>query len=162
MAYRFSFLVLFLFVFASAGFAGEQKAVRFIVPDNVLAQWGYVSKGFEKSKQLAWETETFGSAAVYRQKIKARKSVKGQRGVYFRFSFLREDYPSVEAAEKRGMKLRYSPEGFNSKMRPEYILRDGFVVGDKVYIVATDVMFMRSDKRGLLRVLDLLRRYVGS
>ncbi len=161
MTNRFSFSALFLFVFSSICFAGEQKAVQHIVPDNVLSQWGYISKGFEKSRQLDWEKHMFGPATVYRQKIRARTSVKGQPGVYFRFSLSLEDYPSAEAAKKRAMKLRHSPEGFNTKMHPEYILRDGFAVGNRIYIVATDVSFMKTHKRGLPRVISLLKGYVA-
>ncbi len=156
----FYFLAVFISLFATTSFSEKQKSVQFVVSQKILAQWGYASKGFERSQQLSWEKSKFGHAYVYKQKIKARRSVKGKKGVYFRFTLLREDYASEKSAKKRSMKIRDVPKDFSTKRHPEYTLRDGFYVGNKVYIVTTDSVFMQMEKDGLPRVVKLLKGYV--
>ena len=149
--------ILIATLVASTGWSIENK---FIVPAEVLSEWGYHSKSTNSQAQTKWEKTTFGEAKIYKQKIKAINQVKDWKDAYYRFTLIYELYNSEKDARNRINKLSHHPAGVNTKQQPEYLLRKGFRIRNSVYIVTTDVYKFEIEE--LPRIVELFKAYEQS
>jgi len=116
-----------------------EVTVDHIVPEKVISAWGYRTVSTDKRTQSAWENDTFGSATIRIQSIKAVKEVPDWKNAYYRFTIVEETFENADLARARSERLKDHDPQLDSKCHPELILRDGFFSANKVIYVTTDV-----------------------
>lgn len=114
------------------------EVVAPIVPEEVIEAWGYRTISTATVPQSEWEAHAFGAASIRTQAIKATAEVPEWKDAYYRFTLVEESLDSDGVARSRFERLRDHDPGRNSKMHPELILRDGFVVANRVLYATTD------------------------
>lgn len=128
-----------------------------VVADGVLHNWGYKSKSIKSVHQSNWHKQTFGEAVIATQFIKSIKPISKGLRTYYRFTITKETYDSQESADLRIKNLKIlRPPNVHTKMNPEYILREGFTLNNKAYIISTDVLSFSVDE--LPRLILLLKK----
>lgn len=133
-----------------------RKPSGFIVDSHQLKSWGYFTKSIEKDIQTDWEKKQFGTARVIKQKIKAAEPTSKNSETYFRFTIRQETYHNANFAQNRIKKMFFRPPGLNTKMNPEYLLRDGFSIGKDAFIISTDVLsFSKTELPMLVKKLKM-------
>ena len=158
-----SFSIIFLLICISLAIADDQAPLvrtNLIVNEQTLAEWGYGTKEYGEKAQQEWEVSKFGKANISYQNVKSIKEVPDWPNAYYRFTILKEEYPSDKAASSRLGDLKVIPKGMESKEFSEYILRKGFVESSSVYIISTDVLKFEMEE--LPRVFQLLKEHIVS
>ena len=156
--YRTTLIILTLL--ASTIFRQDIYASDQIVDEESLTNWGYKTITSGENKQTDWEISEFGNATIHLQKIKAINEVPGWPNAFYRFTITSEKYNSESNANKRLKKLYKTPPNINTKMHPEYVLREGFRKVKYVYIISTDVLKFEIEE--LPHIFELLKVYINT
>jgi hypothetical protein len=130
-----------------------------IVSSEALLDWGYKSTESIKVEQTKWETENFGVAEIYIQKIRSLTYIQDWKGAFPRFNIVLEIYQNKIDAENRLSNIRLVPPDIDAKDEPEYVLRSSFRNANNVYIVTTDVVKFNNDV--MPKIKKLLYEYVS-
>ena len=149
MTYIICFFVVIGLARLTSGQTEEQKRQleqKKSVLEKALVSAGYAIKGKTDPVPSDWEKEQFHLRSKYRVQVKSTKPIPGERGLYFRFTVDIEAYLNEADAQKRLDRIKSTPPGVDSKMEPEYVLREGFQRGNLVYVVSTDVYKFVLDK----------------
>lgn len=129
-----------------------------IVPEVVVAQWGYRTITTSVGKQYDWQIERFGAATVQKQRLKAIAEVPGWPHTFYRFTITEEQYSSPQAATNRIKGLLDIPPSVETKMDTDLVLCKGFVYGKSALIVSTDVLKFKQEE--LPRIYALLEQFI--
>lgn len=136
-------LICFLLLVAACGQCATVDDSRTnsapIVPETILAQWGYRTVTNDVARQRDWQDQRFGPAAVRAQRIKAIAEVPRSPHTFYRFTLTEESYASSQAATNRVAGLLDIPRSVDTKTEPELLLCRGFAASNHVLIVSTDV-----------------------
>ncbi len=137
----FIFLMLFLMFLVSSNATGKNlsKKKSVIIPENILANWGYKTKKTGTENATTHLQKKFGFVKIFFHKIKAVEMVPGWKGAYYRFTLRKEVYKNSKDSGARLKNLFYKPPGLNTKMEPESVLKKGFIKDYEGFIVSTDV-----------------------
>lgn len=130
-----------------------------VVPESAVVQWGYRTLTNEPTRQLDWQKQQFGAAAVRVQQIKSIAETPPRLRLaphtFYRFTLAEETYATPRAASKRIERLHDMPQAVDTKIAPELELSRGFALSNRVLIVSTDVLAFDRDE--LPRILGLLQ-----
>lgn len=121
-----------------------------------LASLGYRITFRNNPVPTDWQKNEFDLQSQRIYAVKSLKPVRGERNLYYRFSVAVETYKNESDAEKRMAFITKTPPGVDSKMQPEYVLREGFRRGRLVYTVSTDVykFYLDGDLKRLREKLE--------
>lgn len=103
-----------------------------------------------------WEKQQFKIQSKAGFSVKSKNQVpRLEENTYYRFSFIYEAYETVEEAKSRVTRLREPPPA-NSISEPDkaFPLREGFSLGNKVYIITTDVYAFMPELERLTKELQ--------
>ncbi len=106
---------------------------------NVLSSLGFRVSRIAEIGPTDWEASDLGLKNKRRYSIKSVRPVRGERALSYRYAVDIETYPDQVHAQHRLERILAAPPGPNSKMEPEYDLREAFRRGNSVYIVSTNV-----------------------
>lgn len=67
-----------------------------IVSASTLTSWGYLRVSSSSVNQSEWHRETFGEAALYRERIKSIDPVEKGSRTFYRFTLTKESYLNEE------------------------------------------------------------------
>lgn len=87
----------------------------------------------------AWEKERFDLQSKYRLEVRSRTHVPQKPNHFYRYTVDLEVFENDIDAVERLKNLKELPPGVDDKKGAEYLLRDGFRRGNRVYIISTNV-----------------------
>lgn len=126
--------------------------------ENAITSMGYRITSKIESAAADWELRDFNMRSKQIYNIKSKKKIPGERNIYYRFTVRIEEFANVEDAGKRAAQVQSTPPGPDSKMiAPEFDLRIGFQMGERVVVVSTDVYTFVVDK-SLSKFLERLSK----
>jgi hypothetical protein len=152
---KFTLVVIAILLLSNISFAfSEKKSLQ-----KVLGMVGCTNIKRTISNPTKWEKEEFNLQVKQSCLVKFR----AKDGLRYKFLVEEESYANEEDAKKRLPRIKEFPPELKEKygtavdkMHAEYILREGFVLYNKVYIISTFTAFveMNGDLKNLREKIE--------
>jgi hypothetical protein len=121
--------------------------------EEFLAKQGFDAEVSHPSVSV-WESQTFNLAKKEQWEAKSRAEVPNWSGAYYRFTIVKESYQSQQDATARLSRLREKPPGLTPEDDKAFPLREGFNMGNEVYIVSCRVSMFHEHLKEFTRELE--------
>ena len=138
----------------------SQAVITELLSDGESGKLGFKSSPTEVVAQTPWELKQFGEASILHQFVKSKSPMKQNSSMFPRFTIIRETYSTSDHAVSRSGRLREFDPSLDTKTKEGagLVLRDGFSVGNMVWIVTTDAaIFSQTELKSFTQYLKSLK-----